>query len=489
MCGFVGGNKIENQDMLLSCLNKINHRGKDFTGTYSHKNFYLGHHRLSIQDLSTLANQPFINEKGDLAIAYSGELWNNQILRNKIQDKVSFKTNSDTETILLLYELYGTDSFKMLDGMFSFVILDQSKSTVILVRDWIGKIPFYYFIDESSKIIFANEIKALSHLNEIRKYPYFIQKVKPGSFMEYNLETQKINVQEFYSLKYSKEYGGEFDLTDSPEAIAKNIRKKLEVAVEKRLISDVPICVLLSGGIDSVITTYLAKNFIPEIEAFTVSIRDTGKKDDLFYARKAAKEFGITLNEVILKPEQIHENVDETIYAIEDSDWRQIATAIVQIPLAREIGKRGFKVAIGGEGSDEVFASYSDVQAYHYKPQAYHKQRKKLIDNIHQTNLRRTNCAMLWGGTVEMRSPFLDKDFVEYAINIPAHYAWRFKDSDSKRTKPLLREAFKGEISEELLNRKKVPTGVGAHSQDIIKRLIRKDKNIFIKKYYDLLFK
>lgn len=208
----------------------------------------------------------------------------------------------------------------------------------------------------------------------------------------------------------------------------------------------------------------------------------------MYYARIAAKELGVKLNEVILDKDTFLNELDNTIYAIEDSKWTQLSTAIVQIPLAREIGNRGFKVAIGGEGSDEVFASYADVEAFHYTPAAYHKQRKKLIDNIHLTNLRRTNCAMLWGGTVEMRSPFMDRDFVEYAVNIPAHYAWRFRDSEPKRTKPLLREAFKGEISDELLYRKKVPTGVGAHSQDLIKSLNDKDKNYFNQRLNQLMF-
>lgn len=490
MCGFVGGNVIQSAEELKFCLEIIVHRGRDFTGIYQDDLLLLGHNRLSIQDLSNLSNQPFISNSGNTVLVYSGELWEGyKELKSKMCPEYNFKSDSDTEFIVALYEKYGTDSFKMLDGMFSFVIYDKRALKLYLVRDWIGKVPFYYFQNKTGDIIFSNEIKAFSHLKDVKELSHLVNSVRPAHFFCYDLKTKKIEVSEYNSIQYSENYGGEFDLTDSPDEIAKNIRIKLELAVEKRLISDAPLCVLLSGGIDSVITTYLAKKFIPEIEAFTVSIGDTGKKDDLYYARKAAEEFGIKLNEVILDPDQILETLDEIIYAIEDSDWRQIATAIVQIPLARDIGRRGFKVAIGGEGSDEVFASYADVEAYHYSPEAYHKQRKKLIDNIHLTNLRRTNCAMLWGGTVEMRSPILDRDFVEYAINIPAHYAWRFRDTDSKRTKPLLREAFRGEISDELLYRKKVPTGEGAHSQDIIKQLIKKDKNNFIKKYYDLLFK
>lgn len=489
MCGFVGGNMFQSREQLIDALNKISHRGKDFTGQFQHKNLFLGHNRLSIQDLSSSSNQPFINDFEDIILLYSGELWQGfERLKAEHLSKKNFRTSSDTEVILRLYEKYGTSCFAILDGMFSIAIFDKMKNSIILARDWIGKIPLYYFIDSNGKIVFGNEIKSFSNLSTELQSLEQVKVIEPGKYFVYDLDNHSSYSEKFYSLPYSKEYGGNYDLKDTPDVIAKNIREKLENAVQKRLISDVPVCVLLSGGIDSVITSYLAKKYMPNIEAFTVSIGDTGKKDDLFYARKAAKEIGVKLNEVILDEATFLNELDNTIFAIEDSKWTQLSTAIVQIPLAREIGKRGFKVAIGGEGSDEVFASYADIEAFHYKPEAYHKQRKKLIDTIHLTNLRRTNCAMLWGGTVEMRSPFLDKDFVEYAINIPAHYAWRFRDFDSKRTKPLLREAFKGEISDELLYRKKVPTGVGAHSQDSIKAIFERDKDYFKRRLKQLLF-
>jgi len=489
MCGFVGGNKLQSKDELSLCLNKIIHRGKDYTGVFQDGEVFLGHNRLSIQDTSENANQPFVSNSGDTVIVYSGELWDGyQELKSQLLTDYNFRTNSDTEVILALYEKYGVESFKKLDGMFSFVIYDKRQEILLLVRDRIGKIPFYYFSDSNSKIIFSNEMKAFSQFSDIRDKSYLVMNVTPGTYIHYDLKTRKFHHDTYYSLPYSQEYGGEYDLKDSPEVIATNIRKKLEIAVKKRLISDAPICVLLSGGIDSVVTTYLAKKFIPNIEAFTVSIGDTRKKDDLHYARIAAKEFGIPLHEVILDKDTFIDELDNTIYAIEDSEWTQLSTAIVQIPLARKIGDAGFKVAIGGEGSDEVFASYADVQAYSYKSNDYHKKRKKLIDNLHATNLRRTNCAMLFGGTVEMRSPFLDKDFLEYAINIPAHFAWKINDNNKKREKPFLRQAFKGEISDELLYRKKVPTGEGAHSQATIKEIYERDKDFFSKRLDRLLF-
>jgi len=491
MCGFVGGNKLHSIEETELCLNKIIHRGRDYTGTFQDKELFLGHNRLSIQDTSSNANQPFISNSGDIVITYSGELWAGyQDLKEKHLPNYQFRTNSDTEVIVALYEKYGTDSFKLLDGMYSLCIFDKRIGKLFLVRDWIGKIPFYYFKDSDSNIIFSNEMKAFSHLKDVQDKFYLIFEVQPACYLEYDLKSKQLKNNKYYTLPYSEEYGGRFDLKDSPEVIAHNIRDKLDNAVRKRLISDEPICALLSGGIDSVVITYLAKKYLPNIEAFTVSCYPkTNTKDDLYYAHLAARELGVKLNPVELNAHSVIRDIDKTIYAIEDDKWTQLSTAIVQIPLAEVIGKAGYKVAIGGEGADEIFASYADVEAYNYSPEAYHKKRKQLIDGIHNTNLRRTNCAMLFGGTVEMRSPFLDRDFVEYCVRIPAHYAWRIRNKDPKRVKPLLREAFKDVIQDsELLYRKKVPTGEGANITQLVKNTHNKDKNYFSRRLNQLLF-
>ena len=253
----------------------------------------------------------------------------------------------------------------------------------------------------------------------------------------------------------------------SEDVITTNIKTLLTNAVDNELISDVPVCTILSGGIDSTIITYLLSKRVPNLQAFVVSMGETGKKDDLYYARMAAKEIGIPLHEVIIDREFVDKNLTRTVYAIEDYKWTQVSPAVAQLALSEKIQDEGFKVVFGGEGSDELFASYGDVFAWHYKDEDYIKKRYKLITDLHKNNLIRTNKAMMYGGTVELRTPFLDKSFVEFCMKIPPKYK-----KDGNIWKPMLRKAFKGDLSHELLFRPKKTFQEGCHT-------------IFLKEYKD----
>lgn len=486
MCGIVGGNLFTSEEQIRYSLYKIIHRGRDYSGVYEDNGLFLGHNRLSIQDTSPDANQPMLNDNEDIVIVYNGELWEGwKDLKDQYLSKYPFRSNCDTEMILKLYEELGEKSFALLDGMFSFALYDKRKNLLFMVRDWIGKLPFYYYINIQGKIVFASEMKAFSHLVEYPETNFEnIQVVPPSHYLKYDLENYSLTKHKYYDFPYSKEPGGEFEIRDDEDTIVENIRNLLTIAVRKRLISDVPICTLVSGGLDSIITTYLIKQIVPDVKGFVVSVGDTGKKDDLYHARLAAKAMKIPLHEVILNDETFMSSLDETIYAIEDSRWTQLSTAIVQLPLAKEIGKQGFRVALGGEGSDEIFASYADIMAFHYTDAAYHKKRLQIIEEEHLTNCRRTNCAMLYGGTIEMRSPFLDRDFAEYAANIPP----KFKRLKGFGEKPLLRKAFMGLIPDEITYRQKIPTGLGAHSQDRVKGLNEVDKDYYKNKLFNSLF-
>ena len=238
-----------------------------------------------------------------------------------------------------------------------------------------------------------------------------------------------------------------------------SIKQLLNEGIDNELISDVPVCTILSGGVDSTIVTHLLSKRIPNLQAFVVSMGDTGKKDDLYYARMASKEIGIPLHEVIIDKDWIEDNISKAIYAIEDHKWTQVSPAVAQLALSKKIQEQGFKVVFGGEGSDELFASYGDVFAWHYKDEDYIKKRHKLIVDLHKNNLIRTNKAMMYGGTVELRTPFLHKDLVEFCLTIPPKYK-----KDGNMWKPLLRKAFKGELSDKLLFRPKKTFQEGCHT-------------------------
>lgn len=454
MCGIIGGNNY-NSSSIKEGLNNILHRGRDNSTIEKVGDFYFAHNRLSIQDLSEFANQPLWNEDKTVCIVYNGELWGSK-LTDKLKSKITipFRTTSDTEIILNSYLEFGVDSFKDLDGMFSFCIIDTRSKTAYLVRDYIGELPFWYSIDKlTNKLAFCSEKKGLP-LSDI--YMKSVKTVYPGTYVEYNYETLYHSVKTYYELPNEI-------IEHDRDTIIKNIRSLLGEAVESKMISDVPICTLLSGGIDSVITTYLLSKLYPKLEAFVVT---TEGGSDIKFARIAAKEFGIKLHEIHMTNDEIMNSIDTTLYVTELTKWQNIGSALATIKLGKEINKHGFKVVFSGDLSDEIWGSYGHIQAFHYTPETYDIARRKLIKDVHKGNFPSQNQSMMWGGTVEIRTPYSWRPFVEYSLNIPPLY-----QNEKGHMKPLLREAFKGEISDELLWRKKVWFAQGAGTSDGIEKI------------------
>jgi asparagine synthase (glutamine-hydrolysing) len=455
MCGIIGGNWFSSEEQTHTHLNKIIHRGRDASEVDVVDNFYIGHNRLSIQDLSSTANQPMWNDDRTICIVYNGELWDSSHTEElKRSIKTPFKTKSDTEIILNAYLDYGTDSFKELDGMFSFAIVDSTLNKVFVVRDYVGELPLWYAIDNDTKLVFCSEKKGLP-ISDL--YEKQVKAIYPGTFLEYNYKTLEHTIKTYYKLPNEI-------INDDRKTIVKNIRTMMEEAVKVKMVSDVPICTILSGGIDSVITTYILSKIKPDIQAFVVSMGDGDtKNDDIKYARIAAKEFGVKLHEIILTEQDVEDAVNETLYVIEQSRWQNVGSAIAQIALSKKINELGFKVVFSGDLSDEIWGSYGHIQAFHWRPEDYDKARRKLVEDVHKTNFLTTNQSIMWGGTVEVRTPYSWRPFVEYTLNIPPLY-----QKEGGHMKPLLRAAFKGEISDELLYRPKVYFAKGCRTGDMM---------------------
>ena len=450
MCGIAGGN-LFTIDTIKESLDDTKHRGHDAQQVFQHDDVLLGHNRLSIQDLSDIANQPFTDSTGRYTIVYNGELWKSMTkYRKPLEKKYNFITNnSDTELLLYMFIEYGVEVFQLLDGMFSFTIYDKEEQKFWMGRDWVGRLPFYYF-HRNGKIAFSSERKGLTKsLDVVNKN---IKVVLPSHYYCFDIKNKLLNKVKYYTVPNR--------IVEEPkDEIVKNIREKIELAVENELISDVPVCTILSGGIDSVIITYLLSKKVKNLEAFVVSNGiDKRKKDDLYYARKAAE-------------------LKDTIYAVEDHKWVQVSPAVAQLPMSKAIHEKGYKVVFGGEGSDEIFGSYGHIFAWKWKDNDYHEARIDLIEKLHEKNLVRTNKAMMYGGTVELRTPFLDKNFVEYGLGIPPKY----KKIDN-HWKPLLREAFIGEIPDDILWRPKKTFQVGCHTDFL------QDHKELMSEYFDELF-
>jgi len=521
MCGILGGNQFNDIEQVKTGLASIMHRGTDGNVVFHFKenDFYMCHNRLSIQDLSESANQPLISEDEKFILAFNGEMWKPffRKFNSKLRKKYNFKTERSDSELLLYYLIDNRDnilkSMKKLDGMFCFAFYDIERNELTLGRDFIGRLPLYYAF-EKNKIVFSSEVKGIQsakpeykffNVDRSRKPPEGqeekIKVVEPGTivtvsknfFGTISCEIKRWNdfKPEFNPENPTLYTRSETDLTLLEgedlgiDYYASEFRKRLEKAVDDELISDTPICTILSGGIDSTIITYLLKKKNPDIEAFVVNVTSNRKqtlKDDLYYAKIAANELGVRLHEVNVSKDDIENNLKESIWASETHKWTQVSPAVAQLFLSWEIRDKGYKVVFGGEGADEIFASYGDVKRFCWPdPLAWHQKRVNLINNLHKNNLIRTNKAMMYGGKVELRTPFLNKEVIDFGLRIPTRYR---DEADGKGNimKYVLRKAFEGEISEELLWRPKKTFQQGCHTD-----YLKKEQET-IDKYFNELF-
>ena len=403
MCGILGGNSFKDIQDVKNGLASIMHRGTDGNVIFHFKknDFFLCHNRLSIQDLSETATQPLISEDEKFVLAFNGEMWKPffKKFNKKLREKYNFKTDKSDSELLLYYLIDNRDnileSMKKLDGMFCFAFYDVERNELTLGRDFIGRLPLYY-VFENDKIMFSSEVKALQSANKELKFfnvdrnrkapegeQEKIKVVEPGTIVtvsENFIGATNCEIKRWNDFKpefnpenptlYTRSENDLVILEGEDKGIdyyASEFRKRLEKAVDDELISDTPICTILSGGIDSTIITYLLKKKNPNIEAFVVNVtsgRNQTLKDDLYYAKMASKELGVRLHEVTVHKDDIQEHLKESIYAVETQKWTQVSPAVAQLFLSWEIRDKGYKVVFGGEGADEIFASYGDVKRF-----------------------------------------------------------------------------------------------------------------------------
>lgn len=459
MCGIVatiGYTKSDVNEMLEA----IAHRGRDNRGikefTYKNKTIHLGHNRLSINDISPLGNQPM--EYDGIELIVNGEIWNYPQLRKEYEERgYTFKSNSDSEIILFLYK---EDELKRLEGMFSFVIYDGNK--LILSRDWVGKIPLYIY--NTNKYIIASEIKSILTQDGIDD----VKIVPKNSLIQINLDTDEFTIDKNYYFQFASET----TKATSHEEVGETTFKLLESAVDKRLLSDVPIATSLSGGIDSAIITYLLAQRIPNIKAYTIAFDQESK--DLQKARVCAKALGVELVEVFVprNEEIIKQRFMESIRVIEYPSTVQMEVGILQSFIAEEMAKDGIKVAFSGEGSDESYGSYGTFRMFSKKPD-WSDVRKKLFEKQHYGNLLRGNTIFMNYGTIELRCPFFDREFLNYTTNLTDEFL-----ADKGQWKRPLADAFRGKLPDEILDQEKRAFQKGTNFKQYIEHIILNDKSI-----------
>ena len=376
MCGICGYYGFEDPGLLRRMCELISYRGPDDSGFFEDEKIGLGNRRLSIIDVAG-GHQPIHNEDESIWIVYNGETFNYRNLRNELESKNhKFYTSSDTEVLVHLYEEYGEEFVKKLRGMFAFALWDSANKKLILARDPVGINPLYYAIIGNT-LLFASEIKSLLEYSEIKKE---IDYAALNDYLIFNLPMEDNTI--FKGIKslrpghiivcqngqiYIKSYRdfNNFSIAQfNEDYFTEQLMDKLKETMQIHLVSDVPVGLYLSGGVDSATTLALMKMFYKgEINTFTVGF-GYENIDELKFAKETADLFETKHDEIIIDPENLMKDFEDIIWHMEDpmADFGEIANYY----WAYEANKNKIKVALSGGGADEAFGGYPGYKALIY---------------------------------------------------------------------------------------------------------------------------
>lgn len=399
MCGILAIIGKGKDEALVKQLSKrMSHRGPDESDLHvTEKGHILSHERLSIIDLNT-GKQP-IQGSAAAWMVHNGEIYNHKQLRETVLKSHTFRTTSDSEVIVHLYEEFGYDFCHMLDGIFGFVVIDGDD--FIAGRDPLGVKPLYYGIDERGRMYFSSEMKSIT--DQCQSFSTF----PPGHYY-----TPKTGFVKYYKPEWE-------DAAKAVEAVDyAAIREILTQAVEKRLMSDVPIGVLLSGGLDSSLTSSIAARVMAggskKLHSFSIGL--DAMAPDAVAARKVAEFLGTEHHEIHFTIEQGIEILDKLIWHLETYDVTSVRASTPMYFLSKAITDMGIKVVLSGEGADEIFGGYL---YFRNAPSAedFQKETIERVQKLFTADLLRADKSTMAHG-LEARVPFLDKKFLELAIKI-----------------------------------------------------------------------
>lgn len=381
MCGVAGFIKPPqsktSHEEIQSMLDYIRYRGPDDSGTIVEGNVGLGSVRLSIVGLAS-GRMPIKTEDGEFWIVYNGETYNFKKHRTDLQSKGhKFYTESDTEVVLHLYQEHGTDCFRLLNGMFAAAIWDKKKNQLILGRDQLGQKPLYY-AQTANGFLFSSEIKAiLRQAPELRKVSqeglmsYMtlgytlgrltlfeqVKELEPGHFLVYDIHTGSIKIEKFWNLVYEPNYDLDYDQTK------KLLREKLIRSVESRMMSEVPVSIFLSGGIDStVVGGIVSKELGLKLKSFALGYSEEAGgtairfNNDVIHAEIVAEKLGFKHHEYkVTLGDKLPQILEQVIWQQDEPCY---APTLVPLFLLSKLVAKEFKVALTGDGGDELFCGY-----------------------------------------------------------------------------------------------------------------------------------
>ena len=469
MCGIVCAFDLkqtteELRPQILEMSKKIRHRGPDWSGIFSNDKALMGHERLAIVD-PTSGNQPLYSEDDRYVLAANGEIYNHKELRQQFEGKYDFKTASDCEVILALYQEKGPRFIDEMNGIFGFAIYDTQEDTYFVARDHMGIIPLYMGWDQHGTFYVASELKALEGVcTKIELFP-------PGHYLT---STDDTPVQ-----WYSRDWM-EYDAVKDNTTNIEDIHDALAAAVRRQLMSDVPYGVLLSGGLDSSVTSALAKLYAskrvesddkqaawwPQLHSFSVGLEGS---PDLAAAQKVAEHIETVHHEIKFTIQEGLDAIRDVVYNLETYDITTIRASTPMYLMARAIKSLGIKMVLSGEGADELFGGYL---YFHKAPTAkdFHEETVRKLDKLHQYDCLRANKSLAaWG--IEGRVPFLDKEFMDVAMRINPKDKMINKD---RMEKWVVRKAFEKYLPESVAWRQKeqFSDGVGYNWIDTLKEVV-----------------
>jgi len=465
MCGVIGifdfkGPPGQARERALKMAASIRHRGPDWSGVYADARAIIAHERLSIVDVEHGA-QPLLDTQRGRVLSVNGEIYNHAELRRQLRREHPWQTRSDCEVILYLYDERGEKLLEALSGIFAFVLYDKASGDYLVARDHLGIVPLYIGWDKEGATYVASEMKALDPVCER------LQEFPPGHY--YRGRDGKF--VRWYAPAWTRG-------VPAQKCSPGRLRRELAAAVRKQLMCDVPYGVLISGGLDSSLIAALAagdrKKRVesgnreeaswPRLHSFSIGLAGS---PDARFARQVAEHIGTVHHGITFTLQEGLDALSRVIYHLETFDVTSIRAATPMYLLARKIKSMGIKMVLSGEGADEIFGGYL---YFHMAPtpREFHEETvRKLLALSKYDCLRANKATAAWG--VETRVPFLDKEFLDYAMALDP----RAKMCPAATPEKLvLRQAFQGLIPDAVLWRQKeqFSDGVGYGWIDCLKR-------------------
>ena len=447
MCAIIGFEKYSHsKEEFMRGFAATVSRGPDMSRVIDTGNGYLGFHRLAIMGLDESGMQPFSLDGNYLVC--NGEIYGFRKIKKELESEYTFKSESDCEILLPMYEKYGLSMFEKLDAEFALIIYDKKTGKLVAARDSIGIRPLFYAVGKDGEMMFASEAKNLVGLaDKIMPFPpghYYAD----GKFVCYNDIAKR-----------------ETPVSDDIDTVCRKIHDKLVAGIEKRLDSDAPLGFLLSGGLDSsLVCSVSSKLMKKKIRTFAIGMSEDAI--DLKYAKEVADYIGSDHTEIIIDKEKVISSLEEVVSILGTYDITTIRASMGMYLICRAIHETtDVRVLLTGEISDEIFGyKYTDFAP---DAEAFQREAEKRLSELYMYDVLRAD-RCISANSMEARVPFGDLDFVKYVMSIPAS----MKMNTYGKGKYLLRRAFEGDyLPENILWREKAAfsDAVGHSMVDYIK--------------------